>query len=148
MDCSRNVQYLMSNDLIFSRLEERRETVRKPDVDLETELAEADNRRRMMEQQRIQKLSQLSGADRIERARREQVRSQERKQEDAMTQRKEQLETMRYMVKLCPKELLVSSLVTFVHLSELFIVSNKNHFLVTLEIPLISLITTFSSGQN
>ena len=138
----------MSNDLIFSRLEERRETVRKPDVDLETELAEADNRRRMMEQQRIQKLSQLSGADRIERARREQVRSQERKQEDAMTQRKEQLETMRYMVKLCPKELLVSSLVTFVHLSELFIVSNKNHFLVTLEIPLISLITTFSSGQN
>ena len=89
----------MSNDLIFSRLEERRETVRKPDVDLETELAEADNRRRMMEQQRIQKLSQLSGADRIERARREQVRSQERKQEDAMTQRKEQLETMRYIVK-------------------------------------------------
>ena len=148
MDCSRNVQYAMSNDLIFSRLEERRETVRKPDVDLETELAEADNRRRMMEQQRIQKLSQLSGADRIERARREQVRSQERKQEDAMTQRKEQLETMRYIVKLCPKELLVSSLVTFVHLSELFIVSNKNHFLVTLEIPLISLITTFSSGQN
>ena len=138
----------MSFDLIFSRLEERRETVRKPDVDLETELAEADNRRRMMEQQRIQKLSQLSGADRIERARREQVRSQERKQEDAMTQRKEQLETMRYIVKLCPKELLVSSLVTFVHLSELFIVSNKNHFLVTLEIPLISLITTFSSGQN
>ena len=117
-------------------------------MDLETELAEADNRRRMMEQQRIQKLSQLSGADRIERARREQVRSQERKQEDAMTQRKEQLETMRYIVKLCPKELLVSSLVTFVHLSELFIVSNKNHFLVTLEIPLISLITTFSSGQN
>ena len=99
MDCSRNVQYVMSNDLIFSRLEERRETVRKPDVDLETELAEADNRRRMMEQQRIQKLSQLSGADRIERARREQVRSQERKQEDAMTQRKEQLETMRYIVK-------------------------------------------------
>ena len=148
MDCSRNVQYVMSNDLIFSRLEERRETVRKPDVDLETELAEADNRRRMMEQQRIQKLSQLSGADRIERARSEQVRSQERKQEDAMTQRKEQLETMRYIVKLCPKELLVSSLVTFVHLSELFIVSNKNHFLVTLEIPLISLITTFSSGQN
>ena len=148
MNSSGNVQHLMSNDLIFSRLEERRETVRKPDVDLETELAEADNRRRMMEQQRIQKLSQLSGADRIERARREQVRSQERKQEDAMTQRKEQLETMRYIVKLCPKELLVSSLVTFVHLSELFIVSNKNHFLVTLEIPLISLITTFSSGQN
>ena len=147
----------MSNDLIFSRLEERRETVRKPDVDLETELAEADNRRRMMEQQRIQKLSQLSGADRIERARREQVRSQERKQEDAMTQRKEQLETMRYIVKQGKnknkslskrKKSLVNSLVTFVNLSELFIVSNRNHFLVTLEVPLISLITTFSSGQN
>ena len=147
----------MSNDLIFSRLEERRETVRKPDVDLETELAEADNRRRMMEQQRIQKLSQLSGADRIERARREQVRSQERKQEDAMTQRKEQLETMRYIVKQRKnknkslskrKKSLVNSLVTFVNLSELFIVSNRNHFLVTLEVPLISLITTFSSGQN
>ena len=147
----------MSNDLIFSRLEERRETVRKPDVDLETELAEADNRRRMMEQQRIQKLSQLSGADRIERARREQVRSQERKQEDAMTQRKEQLETMRYIVKQRKnknkslskrKKSLVNSLVTFVHLSELFIVSHRNHFLVTLEVPLISLITTFSSGQN
>ena len=126
----------MSNDLIFSRLEERRETVRKPDVDLETELAEADNRRRMMEQQRIQKLSQLSGADRIERARREQVRSQERKQEDAMTQRKEQLETMRYIVKQRKnknkslskrKKSLVNSLVTFVNLSELFIVSNRNH---------------------
>ena len=49
-----------------SRLEERRETVRRPDVDLETQLAEADTRRREMEQQRIQKLSLLSGADRIE----------------------------------------------------------------------------------
>ena len=86
----------MSNDLIFSRLEERRETVRKPNIDLETQLAEADLRRRMMEQQRIQKLSQLSGADKIEKARMEQVRNQERKQEDAMTQRKEQLESMRY----------------------------------------------------
>ena len=49
-----------------SRLEERRETVRRPDVDLETQLAEADTRRREMEQQRIQKLSLISGADKIE----------------------------------------------------------------------------------
>ena len=40
--------------------------MRRPDVDLETQLAEADTRRREMEQQRIQKLSLLSGADRIE----------------------------------------------------------------------------------
>ena len=69
--------------------------MRRPDVDLETQLAEADTRRREMEQQRIQKLSQLSGADKIEKARLEQVRNQERKQEDAMMQRKEQLECMR-----------------------------------------------------
>ena len=43
----------------------------------------------------IQKLSQLAGQDKIERARLEQVKSQERKQEDAMLQRKEQLESMR-----------------------------------------------------
>ena len=54
------------NRLTCSRLEERRETVRRPDVDLETQLAEADTRRREMEQQRIQKLSLLSGADKIE----------------------------------------------------------------------------------
>ena len=54
------------NRLTCSRLEERRETVRRPDVDLETQLAEADTRRREMEQQRIQKLSILSGADKIE----------------------------------------------------------------------------------
>ena len=82
-------------ETFYSRLEERRETVRKPNIDLETQLAEADLRRRMMEQQRIQKLSQLSGADKIEKARLEQVRNQERKQEDAMMQRKEQLECMR-----------------------------------------------------
>ena len=40
--------------------------MRRPDVDLETQLAEADTRRREMEQQRIQKLSLLSGADKIE----------------------------------------------------------------------------------
>ena len=40
--------------------------MRRPDVDLETQLAEADTRRREMEQQRIQKLSILSGADKIE----------------------------------------------------------------------------------
>ena len=54
------------NRLTRSRLEERRETVRRPDVDLETQLAEADIRRKEMEQQRIQKLSLLSGADKIE----------------------------------------------------------------------------------
>ena len=54
------------NRLTCSRLEERRETVRRPDVDLETQLAEADTRRKEMEQQRIQKLSLLSGADKIE----------------------------------------------------------------------------------
>ena len=40
--------------------------MRRPDVDLETQLAEADTRRREMEQQRIQKLSLISGADKIE----------------------------------------------------------------------------------
>ena len=49
--------------------------MRKPNIDLETQLAEADLRRRMMEQQRIQKLSQLSGVDKIEKARLEQVRN-------------------------------------------------------------------------
>ena len=43
--------------------------MRRPDVDLETQLAEADTRRREMEQQRIQKLSLISGADKIEKVR-------------------------------------------------------------------------------
>ena len=49
-----------------SRLEQRREHVKKPEVDLEVELAEADERRKIMEIERIKKLAELSGMDKIE----------------------------------------------------------------------------------
>ena len=51
---------------ISSRLEQRRETVKKTDVDIETQMAEAEVRRRNMEAERIKKLSELSGLNKIE----------------------------------------------------------------------------------
>ena len=51
---------------LFSRLEQRRENVRKGEVDLDIELAEADERRKVMEAERIKKLAELSGLDKIE----------------------------------------------------------------------------------
>ena len=51
---------------ISSRLEQRRETVKKTDVDIETQMAEAEVRRRNMEAERIKKLSELSGLKKIE----------------------------------------------------------------------------------
>ena len=51
---------------ISSRLEQRRETVKKTDVDIETQMAEAELRRRNMEAERIKKLSELSGLNKIE----------------------------------------------------------------------------------
>ena len=51
---------------MFSRLEQRRENVKKGEVDLDTELAEADERRKAMETERIKKLAELSGLDKIE----------------------------------------------------------------------------------
>ena len=51
---------------ISSRLEQRRETVKKTDVDIETQMAEAEVRRRNMEAERIKKLSELSGLNKNE----------------------------------------------------------------------------------
>ena len=51
---------------ISSRLEQRRETVKKTEVDIETQMAEAEVRRRNMEAERIKKLSELSGLNKIE----------------------------------------------------------------------------------
>ena len=51
---------------ISSRLEQRRETVKKTEVDIETQMAEAELRRRNMEAERIKKLSELSGLKKIE----------------------------------------------------------------------------------
>ena len=57
---------LMIKFSISSRLEQRRETVKKTDVDIETQMAEAEVRRRNMEAERIKKLSELSGLNKIE----------------------------------------------------------------------------------
>jgi len=83
----------------LSRLEQRRENVKKGEVDLDTELAEADERRKAMETERIKKLAELSGLDKIEKARTSQVEREQSKQEQAMQQRREKLETMRSKLK-------------------------------------------------
>jgi len=83
----------------LSRLEQRRENVKKGDVDLDAELAEADERRKTMEIERIKKLAELSGLDKIEKARSTQIQRDETKQEQAMQQRREKLETMRSKLK-------------------------------------------------
>lgn len=54
------------NTLKFSRLEERREAVKKNDEDLEAQLAEADLRRKTLEDERTKKLAEISGLDKIE----------------------------------------------------------------------------------
>ena len=50
----------------YSRLEERREAVKKNDEDLEAQLAEADLRRKTLEEERTKKLAEISGLDKIE----------------------------------------------------------------------------------
>ena len=52
-------------DYIPSRLEQRREIVKKND-DLETQLAEADLRRKQMEEERIKKMTEISGLNKFE----------------------------------------------------------------------------------
>ena len=85
--------------------------MKKGEVDLDAELAEADERRKAMETERIKKLAELSGLDKIEKveylsntavftaprlqARTSQVEREQSKQEQAMQQRREKLETMR-----------------------------------------------------
>ena len=51
---------------LFSQLEQRRELVKRTEVDLETQLAEAELRRKTIEEERIKKLSELSGLNKIE----------------------------------------------------------------------------------
>jgi len=83
----------------LSRLEQRRENVRKGEVDLDIELAEADERRKVMEAERIKKLAELSGLDKIEKARSQHIVKDQSKQDQAMLQRKEKLESMRSKLK-------------------------------------------------
>ena len=61
-----NVTIVHLNTLKFSRLEERREAVKKNDEDLEAQLAEADLRRKTLEDERTKKLAEISGLDKIE----------------------------------------------------------------------------------
>lgn len=82
----------------LSRLEQRRDQVKK-EVDIEAELAEADERRKTMETERIKKLAELSGLAKIEKVRSQQIQRDETKQEQAMQQRREKLETMRSKLK-------------------------------------------------
>ena len=53
-------------EYISSRLEQRREIVKKNDADLETQLAEADLRRKQMEEERIKKMTEISGLNKFE----------------------------------------------------------------------------------
>jgi len=103
MNSDLNESFVSTSSLLpsvkLSRLEQRRETVKKTDVDIETQMAEAEVRRRNMEAERIKKLSELSGLNKIEKSRAEQIKQQEVKQEVAMQQRKEQLESMRSKLK-------------------------------------------------
>ena len=47
-------------------MEQRREAVRKPEVSLEEKLAEAEDRRRVQEEEKLKKLNELCGHDKKE----------------------------------------------------------------------------------
>jgi len=86
----------------LSRLEQRRVEVnekRGDGAELADKLALADQRRREMEADRIRRLTEVSGHERIVRAREEQIVREQSKQQQAMNSRKTQLESMRSKLK-------------------------------------------------
>jgi len=89
-------------DKKLSRLEQRRVEVnerRGAECDLADKLALADQRRRDMEADRIRRLTEISGHERIGKAREDQIVREQSKQEQAMHSRKTQLESMRSKLK-------------------------------------------------